>query len=309
MAIVKLVSDFDGVWTNQEIEADYVWKFVLNRLFEYTGDKTDVIEKLLHECKKDMDKSPWEYGWFWEGTVSCYYQEDPFSDNNAIFNYIERAATTTTASQFKQAIYKLRQAVKEKGKMTLAELSQDCFMKATSQFKLEGKLKPVATAGNIITELTSRGVEIIVVSNSSTEKIEHLFRKAGHTVTNEKSIVRGRLFARGDAKKFVIDNSYTALPEKFEITDRFKISLRRANYHKILMEERPDYVIGDVFSLDLALPLYLRLNDKQFGNLKVIQKVQPHTPKWVKDYLGSRELKGIAYMVNSIDELPGILLG
>ena len=309
MAIVKLISDFDGVWTNQEIEADYVWKYLLHRLNEYSGEDTGTIEKLLNECRKDMDRAPWEYGWFWDGAISCYYQEDPFSDNNAIFNYIERAATTKTASQFKQQIYKLKQAVNDKGKMTLAELSQDCFMKATSQFKLEGKLKPVSTTGKIVTELNSKGVEIIVASNSKTEKIEHLFRKAGHTVTNEKSIVRGRLFARGDAKKFVIDNTYSALPEKFDITERFKVNLRRANYHRILMEERPDYVIGDVFSLDLALPLYLRLNDKQFGNLKVIQKVQPHTPQWVKDYLGSRELKGIAYMVNSIDELPGILLG
>lgn len=309
MAIVKLISDFDGVWTNQEIEADYVWKHIIKRLNELTGDSPDVLENLLAECKKDMDRSPWEYGWFWDGAVSCYYQEDPFGDNNAIFDYIERAATTNTASNFKQHLYKIKDAAKTKGKMTLAEFSQDCFMKATSQFKLEGKLKPVETTGRIVTELNSKGVEIIVASNSKTEKIEHLFRKAGHTVTNEKSIVRGRLFARGDAKKFVVDNSYTALPEKFEITSRFKINLRRANYHKILMEERPDYVIGDVFSLDLALPVYLRLNDKQFSNLKVIQKVQSHTPLWVRDYLKSNELKGIAFMVDSIDELPGILLG
>jgi phosphoglycolate phosphatase-like HAD superfamily hydrolase len=307
MAIVKLISDFDGVWTNQEIEAEYVWNYIVKSLSDLTGDSADAIESLLAESKKDMNRAPWDYGWFNGGVISAYYQEDPFGDNNAIFDYINRSASTKTFSNFKQNLHKVKEAIINKAKRTLAEYSNDCFIKSSSQFKLEGKLKPVDSAGRIVKELNSNGVEIIVASNSKTEKIEHLFTKAGHTVTNERSIKRGRLYARGDAKKFVIDGAYTALPEFFEITNRYKVSLRRSNYHKILIEEKPDYVIGDVFSLDLALPLYLRLNDKQFHNLKVIQKVHPHTPKWVKDFLGKDEFKGIAFMVDSIDELPGLL--
>jgi hypothetical protein len=115
------------------------------------------------------------------------------------------------------------------------------------------------------------------------------------------------LHAIGDAGKFIIDNSYTELPEFYEITKRFKVNLRRKNYHKILLQEKPDYVIGDVFSLDLALPLYLRMHDKRLKNLKVIQKVQNHTPDWVKEFLRKDEFKGIAFMVDSIDELPELM--
>jgi hypothetical protein len=39
----------------------------------------------------------------------------------------------------------------------------------------------------------------------------------------------------------------------------------------------------------------------------LIQKVQPHTPKWVTDYLGNDEFKGIAFMIDTIDKLPGII--
>ena len=308
MAIVKLISDFDGVWTNQDIEADYVWKYILNTVAGLSGDTPDNINSLLQEAKKEMDNTPYDFGWFNNGGVSCYYQEDPFGDNNAIFDYIERAASKRSYSHFKQELARLKEVINKKANMTLAEFSNDCFMKSTTQFKLEGKLKPVESAGQIIKKLNAGGVEIVVVSNSKTEKIEHLFRKAGQTVTNEKSIIRGRLHAIGDARKFVIDSAFTELPEHYEIKSRFKVCLRRSNYFKVLLAEMPDYVIGDVFSLDLALPLYLRMNDKRFGKLKVIQRVHKHTPGWVKDHLSKEEFKGIAFMVDSIDELPGILL-
>lgn len=307
MAIVKLVSDFDGVWTIQEIEAEYVWKYIIDSISSLTGDTKETTEELLNGCRKEMDREPYEFGWFNNGSIAAYYQEDPFGDNNAIFDFINRAASTRSFSHFKQEIAKIKEAIVAKKKMTLADFSNDCFVKSTTQFKLDGKLKPVETAGEIVKRLNSIGVEIVIASNSKTEKIEHLFRKAGQIVTNERAIKRGRLHAIGDAKKFVIDSSYTELPEFIEISGKFKANLRRKNYHKILLREKPDYVLGDVFSLDLALPLYMRLNDGRLNNLKVILKVQKHTPGWVKEFLSKEELKGIAFMVDSIDELPDLL--
>lgn len=304
MAIVKLISDFDGVWTNQEAEAVYVWDYMVKSIADLTGDTTESVNSILLECKKEMDRTPYEYGWFYDGSIAAYYQEDPFGDNNAIFDYINRAASTKSYSNFKQKLAVIKQAIEKKLNMNCASYSNDCFTKSTSQFKLEGKLKPVETAGEIVKELNGMGVEIVVVSNSKTEKIEHLFRKAGHTVTNERTIKRGRLHAIGDAKKFVINDKFSVLPQYINISGRFNVSLRRENYFNVLLKEKPNYVIGDVFSLDLALPLYLRLNDDRFNGLKIIQKVHKHTPSWVKDYISKDEFKDIAFMVDSIDELP-----
>ena len=308
MAIIKLISDFDGVWTNQEIEAGYVWKFIVKRISEISRFSQKEVEGLLTDCKREMDKTPYEFGWVNNGYTACYYQEDPFGDNNAIIDYIDKHSSKSSYSNYKQNLAEIKEAIlKKTNNKTLLHFSNECFVKSTTQFKLEGKLKPVSTAGTIIKELNNKGVEIVVASNSKTEKIEHLFRKAGHKVTNEKSIVRGKLHARGDAQKFVIDPSFTDIPEMLVITKKYQPDLRRKKYFNILLEEKPDYVIGDVFSLDLALPVHLRLNDTRFKNLKVIQKIQPHTPGWVKDYLGSKELKGIAFMVDSIDELPSLI--
>lgn len=304
MAIVKVISDFDGVWTNQDAEAVYVWDYMVKSIADLTGDTNESVNSILLECKKEMDRSPYEYGWFYDGSIAAYYQEDPFGDNNAIFDYINRAASTKSYSNFKQKLAVIKHAIEKKLNMNCAAFSNDCFTKSTSQFKLEGKLKPVETAGEIVKELNGMGVEIVVVSNSKTEKIEHLFRKAGHTVTNERSIKRGRLHAIGDAKKFVINDKFTVLPQSINVSGRFNVSLRRENYFNVLLKEKPDYVIGDVFSLDLALPIYLRLNDDRFNGLKIIQKVHKHTPSWVKDYISKDEFKDIAFMVDSIDELP-----
>jgi phosphoglycolate phosphatase-like HAD superfamily hydrolase len=307
MAIVKLISDFDGVWTNQDAEAVYVWNFILTSVAGLSGDTPAAIDLLLQQSKKEMDSAPYDYGWFNNGVIAAYYQEDPFGDNNAIFDYIGRAASKRSYSHFKQELARIKDAIETKGKMTLAEFSNDCFVKSTTQFKLEGKLKPIDNAGEIIKKLNSAGVEIVVASNSRTEKIEHLFRKAGQTVTNERAIKRGRLHAIGDACKFVIDTSFKDMPEFLNITNRFKVSLKRSNYFKILLQEKPDFVIGDVFSLDIALPLYLRMNDKRFSNLKVIQKLHKHTPGWVKEFLSKDEFKGVAFMLESIEELPELI--
>ncbi|MCI0449557.1 MAG: hypothetical protein L0Y79_07205 [Chlorobi bacterium] len=307
MAIVKLVSDFDGVWTQQESEAEYIWNYIINRLSQLTGDTPKIINSLLEEAKRDMDKSTHEYGWFSNGSIAAYYGEDPFGDINATFDYINRVGRKSSHSNFKQKLANIKDAVESWEKKTLEEFSKECFDKAATQFKLEGKLKPDSSAGKVVRELNAKGVEIVIAADWKTEKIEHLFLKAEHKATNEQQPKRGRLHARGNAKKFVIDNSYTKLPEFMEITDKYKVNLRRGSYHKILLDEKPDYVLGDAFSPDLALPLYLRMKDRSFRHMKVIQKLQPHTPKWVKDYLNKEEFRGITYTIKNINELPQII--
>ena len=297
---IKLISDFDGIWTNQNIEADYVWDYIINTLSELTGFDPERVQTILDECKVEMNKEAHQYGWFNRGNIAAYYNEDPFGDNNAIFDYINKSVDSTTD------LKKLKEVILDKFP-SLAEFSQDCFVNSTTKFKEDGKLIPVATMKKVVDKLNSNGVKIIVVSNSKTEKIKYLFSKADIEVTDEDSSYRGGVHAIGDARKYIIDKDYNELPEYFKINSEYNVPLRRSNYHKILQEEKPDFVIGDVFSLDIALPLYLRLNNNSFSNLKVIQRVQPYTPEWVKVFLRKDEFKGIAFMVDSVDEAPDLI--
>lgn len=303
---IKLVSDFDGIWTNQNIEAEYVWNYILDSVAELSGMEKSGVNNLLSECKKDMNKEPYKYGWFYNGMIAAYFSEDPFGDNNAIFDYINKTASDNSDNEFYRNQLMVKDSILKKYS-SLADFSQACFMNSTKKFKDGGKLNPIDTTKKIVDDLNSAGVEVIVASNSRTEKIKYLFSKAGIEVTDDNSPERNGVHARGDARKFVIDTDYTELPEFLKVTDKFLVPLRRSSYHKILSEEKPDFVIGDVFSLDIALPLYLRIHDKSFSNLKVIQRVQPYTPYWVKDYLDKDEFRGIAFMVNSVDEAPELI--
>src|SRR5438128_510883 len=101
---MKLISDFDGVWTDQDKEAKYVWNYIINKIYDITDFSKEESAGLLDECKKDMDKTPHEYGWFNNKKISAYYHEDPFGDNNAIFNYIHRAANANSFSVFRQKL-------------------------------------------------------------------------------------------------------------------------------------------------------------------------------------------------------------
>lgn len=299
---MKLVSDFDGIWTNQANEAEFVRKYIVNYLSELSGKDRSFIEETLLLCKDEMDKEPHKYGWVNGGKIAAYYHEDPFGDNNAIFDYINKTGISDE-TVFTKKVKIVCDAVLTKYK-TLADFSQDCFYLSTSRFKEEGKLNAVAETASIVDKLKSSGTDIVIVSNSKTTKIEYVFDKVGIKAgTGEDSKVK----VRGDAMKFGIDNSFTELPEDLKINENISVPLRRPSYFKILSEEKPDFVIGDVFSLDIALPLYLRMNDKNFSNLKVIQRVQTYTPEWVKEFLMRDEFKGIAFLVDGVDEVPEII--
>lgn len=300
MSKIKIVSDFDGIWTNQAIEAKYVWEFINSSLSDLTNIAPEEIERLLQGCKDEMNKEAYKYGWINGGAIAAFYREDPYGDNNAIFDFIDKQADIDPERK------KIKEDILKKYS-SLAEFSQDCFVQSTTKFKDEGKLVPVETTRNLVNDLKSNNVEIVVASNSKTEKIKYLFSRAGIEVSDDSSPERNVVHARGDARKFVVDNNYNNIAEYLEISEQIKVPLRRSSYHKILSEEKPDFVIGDVFSLDIALPLYMRMNDKEFGKLKVIQRLQPYTPGWVKDYLKRDEFKNIAFMVDSLEEVSGVI--
>lgn len=306
MTKLKLVSDFDGIWTNQNIEAEYVWNYILNSVSELSGNSLEATKKFFEQCKSEMNKSPEKYGWTVAGEIAVFYKEDPYGDNNAIFGFIDNTDLELLTDDFINEVKKMRSSILSKYK-TLADFSQECFTLSTGRFKSEGSLNPIKSTPDVVKKINSLDTDIVVVSNSTTDKIKYLFSKADIKVSGDLLGQRERVHARGDAKKFMIYNSETGLPKYLSISDKINVPLRRSSYYNILIEEKTDYVIGDVFSLDIALPLYLRMNDKSFANLKVIQRVQPYTPGWVKDYLSREEFKGIAFMVNSVDEVPEVI--
>ncbi len=304
---MKLVSDLDGVWTDQDKEARFVGQYIVKKLSEMTNFTADELKELIEGCRKEMDKTPYEYGWFYNGHISAYYHEDPFGDNNAIFNYIHRAGNRNSFSVFRQNLNDIKKAVIEKGFESVEKFSNSCFAEATKIFKESGKLAPHPNGKLALDKVLKKGVQVVVVSNSSTQKIEHLFHKMGKQPTNERSFKPGPVHARGNAMKFVINPDFNLTPDILKTEKHYDVNLRRQSYFEVLLDEAPDYVLGDVFSLDISLPLYLRLNDERFSKLKLIQIVHKYTPDWVKDFLSKKKFKEIVFMIDDISKLPDVI--
>jgi hypothetical protein len=57
----------------------------------------------------------------------------------------------------------------------------------------------------------------------------------------------------------------------------------------VLAEEVPDAVVGDVFSIDLALPLAMKRRDPAWRHVRLFWLVHPYTPERM-----TRALAGVA---------------
>ncbi len=110
MKSLKLVTDFDGVWTNQLKEAEYVWHLIFKKLTQITKLPESELNRIITDSKADMDRNPYKYGWMNNGKIAAFYQEDPFGDNNALFNYISRAGSLSSFSVLSRSLAKLKNA-------------------------------------------------------------------------------------------------------------------------------------------------------------------------------------------------------
>ena len=114
-----------------------------------------------------------------------------------------------------------------------------------------GQIKPLdPESAAVLQSVLARGDEVVIVSNSGTERIRQLLGGAGIEAREDPG--PGHLRIRGSARKFLLSDA----PRHLDVGD-YRIPLDRPHYEQILLEERPDVVVGDVFSLDLALPLDL----------------------------------------------------
>jgi hypothetical protein len=74
----------------------------------------------------------------------------------------------------------------------------------------------------------------------------------------------------------------------------------------LFRSERPQLVIGDVFSLDLALPHVLRARNHPAAPRELVLRRHPHTPSWVLD---GRAGGAIDRIVDDVADLLAVVEG
>lgn len=270
---MKLLSDFDGVWTNPAAEARAQGEYLDSTLIEWaaTAERAATAEWLARARAATLAE-PTRYGWAPGGRISAFADEDPFSPHSALLHYLHlHQADDARAAA-------LCAAIEAHGFAGLEAFGGEAHAKGVQRAvaaRGPGILPAAADAGR---RLLARGVEIVVVSNSGTDKLAAWFDHAGVPQRVHPERAKGALRLRGSARKFVLEG-----PEREPVMlGATRVDVARPFYDAILRDERPDAVVGDVFSLDLALPLALRRREPEFAALRLLWIIHDYTPEWLR---------------------------
>lgn len=286
---MKILSDFDGVWTDPTLEAESVKLFLAAEAARMAGVAPE--EALVHfrEYEARVKSAPHRYGWAPDGRITAYVDEDPFCVPNSIACYVEEGAEEHTR--------RYRAAVLDGGFESLTAFADHCFHTAAGDYRRQHPPALVPGTAEVLHELHARGAEVVVVSNSPAEKIVGWFTSVGADagVSGEHD-----LRVRGQAGKQTLGPGDRTI----EVAGR-PIYVDRPMYALVIEEEDPDVIIGDVFSLDLALPHVLRRAGRSAAPSELILRRQGHTPAWILD---TRAEGAIDRVVDGVEELLELVL-
>lgn len=259
---MRVLTDFDGVLTAQEDEAAALGRRHVELVARALGDAA-LAAALFEETRREARAHPEAFGWISGGAISCYADEDPYAFHNAVaFGLYARAPEDVLA--------RLAAA----GLATADDLALRAWHEAERGFRAANASHVMADALASLGELLAAGAEVVIVSNSATERIQALLGGAGF---DRFGAARPRI--RGDARKFALGAEPADLPAEALHGGR-PVRVRRPSYHEILREEAPDLVIGDVFSLDIALPAAMRAAGRLDTDTRIVLKRHAYTPPW-----------------------------
>ena len=276
---MRVMSDFDGVFTDPAGEAEAVGARQLEVLTEVLGDEA---ADLVQSVRDEVRRNPMENGWISEGLLSCYADEDPYVFHNAVSAKVF-GREGAHVSKLKEAGFDNHDA-----------LSMRCFEQGTSRYRDQNETHLLDEAVEALQAMLDEGWNVTIVSNSSTDRVARILSDLG--------VGHDRVPLRGGAKKFVVTAERHEVDEFGTYGER-KVRLRRGHYFDILQDEKPDAVIGDVLSLDLALPAHLRSRDGWAKDMKVHLKRNAYTPAWsleAAERTGMRIVRTVGEMVDGL---------
>lgn len=296
---MKFVFDFDGVMTDQTEEALRVREIFVTTLKERCGLEESRVDAIIKRGDEELQNSPHSHGWKDQGRVSAYANEDLFMQLVGLASCLRELADTERGD-FALAREGL-QGTDAPGYIHLSQYSYETMVRETHQ----GKLKPVdPKMAPLFEKMLSKGHDITVVSNSSTSRILDLLHNEGLDAKDHELDPDSRFRVRGDARKFDLSEHSRG----FEVTG-YRIETARPKYERIIREEKPDAVTGDVFSLDLALPLQLtRVEPETFGGMNLFLRKQHYTPTWSKEFFETaKEDHAKLHVIDNLDQIAEIL--
>lgn len=273
-----LVLDFDGTVTDAEAEGKPFRTGYLEDLAALTGRSLDEISSAAARIEADIQAAPDRYGWEYGGKIVAPAMVDPY------------LRIMPVARQLFDEYGVFRDPVDR------TRLLDNILYKYNYQ-KTDIVFRP--GAAELFAALRDRPVW--VVTNSHTEPVRKKIRTLGPCGELDWLLDR----VRGRAQKYVVDEDFDEVPSSMSLPGLARpVLLRRRRYYEVLAEllDREDrtfadlLVIGDIFELDLALPLVL--------GARVGLVVNPFTPRYERDFLQAHER---GHILHSLSEVVSLL--
>ena len=240
MAVRCIVLDFDGTFTDVEREAAPFVEVFRAAVFDLLG-REDVAG--WEERATEIARHPGRHGWMFEGRIVAPAGADPY------------IRSTTVA----QALFEARGVLRD-------EEVRTAVLRALYQFAYERTLTAFRPrAKEVLEALAASGLPTFVVTNAHTEAALKKLRTLGPEGLS-------RIEVHGDARKYVVgepeieDPRFSRVPAEIPLPGRERpVYPRRGRYWdtlaRILQKTNvaPEEVLvcGDIYELDLALPIEL----------------------------------------------------
>lgn len=276
-----LILDFDGTVTDAETEGAPFRDGYLEDLAILTDQPLERIRELAEGFEADVRADPDAHGWIYDGHIVAPAAVDPYLRimpvARSIFDQVGAFANDADRSRLLDGIlYKYN------------------YTKTGIAFR-DGAFELLS---NLI------GSESWIVTNSHTEPVQDKIRTL--------DIERGMLDwwvprVRGRARKYMVDTEYDAIDEHLEVPGLTRpVLLRRPQYVETiadLLEESGEtwddlWVFGDIFELDLAVPLAL--------GARVGLVVNEFTPAYERDFVAAHPRGHVIESLAQIGELVGV---
>ncbi len=269
-----LVLDFDGTMTDAEAEGAPFREGYLQDVAVLSGLPIDEVSSLAQRFEAEVAANPDAHGWLFHGHIVAPAAVDPYLrimpvarkifDHAGAFPSEADRTRLLDGILYKYNYQKTRIAFRNGAKEALARLS---------------------------------GTQTWVVTNSHTEAVRQKVAALGADWLVER--VHGR------AQKYAIDPAFDAVPESLALPGLSRpVLLRRKSYFDVLEGLRKAagaswgevLVVGDIFELDLSLPLSM--------GARVGLVVNDFTPAYERAYV---EAHPRGTLVTNLGQIPELL--
>lgn len=272
-----LVLDFDGTMTDAEVEGAPFREGYLEDLAALTGWTSARVHEAAARYEAEVRTSN-EHGWIHEGHVVAPASVDPYLRIMPVARMILDEAGVLRDERDRQRLLE-------------GVLFKYNYRKTTIAFR--------PSAGPLLRALgTRRDIETFVVTNSDTELVRNKIQRLDAEHGGVSWLIPR---VHGHARKFVIDDGFEKVPVSIALQGLGRpVLLRRRHYHDVLDMLRAGVgvgweeiaVVGDIFELDLALPLAL--------GARVALAASRHAPEHERRFLETQP-RGV--VLNSLEEV------